>query len=93
VPAPEALSLKPTAAADTGRIIAVSAYACRSPGGAISSFNAVDAITAIPLQVRVAVCNSEFGSRLTTGCLALHWCFVCDKQGCLCISEVQVIMC
>jgi hypothetical protein len=76
VPTPGALCLKPTAAADAGRIIAVTAYACRSPGGAISSFRASDAITTTPLQVGVAVCSLEgFVSRLATG-LAGHWCFV-----------------
>ena len=50
VPSARGLS---TAADSTGHIIAVTAYACCSPGQAISSVTAVDAITPIPLQVNM----------------------------------------
>jgi acyl carrier protein len=55
ISAPKGLPSGPrAAAADTGRIIAVSAYACNSPGGAINGSTAVDAITTIPLQVGIS---------------------------------------
>jgi acyl carrier protein len=53
VAAPTTLSINPGL---SGRIIAVTAYACRSPGAAISNTKAVDAITAISLQVSRLVC-------------------------------------
>lgn len=50
-------SAAPTAAVGGGgSIIAVTAFACRSPGDAINSLTAVDAITPIPLQVCLVVC-------------------------------------
>mgnify|MGYP001807075508 CR=1 FL=1 len=55
--APEGLASGPrVTTTDTGRIIAVSAYACNSPGGAINGSAAVDAITTIPLQVGIDPC-------------------------------------
>jgi acyl transferase domain-containing protein len=47
---PASLAAASDSAAQSSRIISIAAFACRSPGQAISSLAAVDAITAVPLQ-------------------------------------------